>query len=87
MTNDLPGSSSVIIPMSPLVCTPVSLGAYTPVSPSVSAPVLTRLLNLSLLVCLHLYLLHSEKSPASVILQYKLLAAILSAVCSVILQS
>ncbi len=40
MTNDLPVSSSVITPMSPIVCRPVSLGAYTSMSPDVSAPVL-----------------------------------------------
>ncbi len=45
MTNDLPVSSSVITPMSPVVCTPVSLGAYTPMSPGVSAPVLSSVIN------------------------------------------
>ncbi len=40
MTNNLPVSSSVITPMSPNVCTTVSLVAYTPLSPGVSAPML-----------------------------------------------
>ncbi len=39
MTSDIPVSSSVITHMSPIVCTPVSLGAYTPVSRGVSVPV------------------------------------------------
>ncbi len=45
MTNDLPMSSSVITPMSSVVCTPASLGAYTPVSPCVSAPVLSSVIK------------------------------------------
>ncbi len=45
MTNDLPVSSSVITPISPVVCTPVSLGAYTPMSPGVSAPVLSSVIK------------------------------------------
>ncbi len=39
MTNDLPMFSSVITSVSPVVCTPVSLGAYTLVYPGVSAHV------------------------------------------------
>ncbi len=45
MTNDLPVSSGVITPMSPVVCTAVSLGAYTPIFPSVSAPVLSSVIK------------------------------------------
>ncbi len=62
ITNFLPVSSSVITPMSPVVCTYVSLGAYTPISSCVSAPVLSSLnlcicLCMCLLVCHHLILL------------------------------
>ncbi len=65
MTNDLPVSSSVITSMSPVVCTPVSLGAYIPVSPGVSAPVLSSVIKpespcvpvMCLLVCHHCILL------------------------------
>ncbi len=45
MTNDLPVCSSVITSMSPVVCTPVSLGAYTPMSSGVSAPVLSSVIK------------------------------------------
>ncbi len=55
MANDLPVSSSVITPMSPVVCTPLSLCFYTPVSPGVSACFLV-LLNQILPVCVYTYI-------------------------------
>ncbi len=45
MTNDLPVYSSVITPMTPIVCTPESLGAYSPVFPDVFAPVLSSVIK------------------------------------------